>query len=123
MARTKKKGRKPAKAKVTTQLPKGYDAIGGFGTPWPNDNTQPGDMIQGTLTDFDEFTTGRGKEKRTTQTVKIETKDGLFTFYESAGSRELFEYEEGTEVAIIFDGMGPKKKGRNPAKLYRIGVK
>ena len=109
------------KAKVT-QLPKGFEPITGFGMGWPNDDTKKGDMIRGVMTDFDEFDTGKGKNKRTVQTVKVETDDGLLTLYESSGLRVLFEYEEGTEIAVIFDGMGRAKRGQNAPRLYRIGV-
>lgn len=108
--------------KAATKLPKGFEPITGFGRSWPDDDTKPGDMIRGIMTEFDEFTTGTGKNKREVQTVKVETDDGLLTLYESSGLRVLFEYEEGTEVAVIYDGMGRAKKGQNAPRLYRIGV-
>lgn len=118
--KTKRKTKKKGKV---TQLPKGFEPISGFGQAWPNDDTEIGDMLRGTLSDFDEFTTGKGKNKRDVQTVKVEDADGrVHTLYESAGLRPLFEFEEGTEVAVIFDGMGRKKKGQNAPRLYRLGV-
>lgn len=123
MARTKKTGKKAAKQAPTTQLPKGFTPIARRGQSWPNENTRPGDMLVGIIIEFDEIEFSEGRKKRTTQIAKIETEKGeVFTFWESATSAPLFEYEEGTEVAIIFDGYGEKKKGRNPAKLFRIGV-
>jgi hypothetical protein len=81
-------------------------------------------MVAGTVVEFDEFDTGKGKNARTVQTAKLETKDGtVYTLYESSGLRPIFEYEEGTEFAIIFDGMGKAKPGQNAPRLYRIGVK
>lgn len=105
-----------------TQLPKGFEAITGFGRAWPDEHTKKGDMIRGVMTEFDEFDTGKGKNKRTVRTVKVETDDGLLTLYESSGLRALFEYEEGTEIAVIFDGMGKAKPGQNAPRLYRLGV-
>lgn len=113
---------KKTRKKRATQLPKGYEAITGFGRNWPDEDTKSGDMIRGLMTEFDEFETGKGKNKRTVQTVKVETDDGLLTLYESSGLRVLFEYEEGTEIAVIYDGKGKAKTGQSPPRLYRIGV-
>jgi len=80
-------------------------------------------MVQGTVIEFDTIVVQRGKKKDDVQLAKLETKDGVFTIWESAGLRALFEYEEGVEVAIIFDGMGRAKKGQNAPKLFRLGIK
>jgi hypothetical protein len=115
--KTKKKGK-------VTRLPKGFEPISGFGQAWPGEDAKVGDMLTGTITDFDEFETGTGKNKRTVQTMKVETSDGLvYTLYESSGLRALFEYEAGTEVAVIYDGMGRAKRGQNAPRLYRLAVK
>lgn len=108
--------------KRATQLPKGFEPITGFGRSWPDDDTKAGALIRGVMTDFDEFETGKGKNKRTVQTVKVETDDGLLTLYESSGLRVLFDYEEGTEIAVIYDGKGKAKRGQSAPRLYRIGV-
>ena len=114
--KTKKKGK-------VTRLPKGFEAISGFGQAWPGDNATVGDMLTGEITEFDEFETGKGKNKRTVQTMKVEDSDGrVHTLYESSGLRALFEYEEGTKIAVIFDGMGRAKRGQNAPRLYRLGV-
>lgn len=114
-----------ARAKKETQLPKGFTAITGFGESWPSDKTKVGDMLQGTLIEYDEITTTRDGKKTQVQQAKIETKDGkVFTIWESAGLRSLFEDDDYTdcEIAIIYDGLGKKKPGQNPPRLYRIGV-
>lgn len=120
MARKKaKKTTRKAPAKQTA-LPRGYEAIAGFGQSWPNDDTKIGDMIQGTVIEFDEVETKHGDN----EVAKIETKDGtVYTFWRSATSGALFEYEEGIEVAIIYDGLGKKKGKNNPPKLFRVGIK
>ena len=125
MAKTKKKGKTTKAAKVSnTSLPKGFTPIAGRGQSWPNENTKPGDMIQGTIVEYDEVTVGTGKKKRDVQIAKIETPKGhVYTVWESAGNGALFEYEVETEVAIIFDGYGKAKGGNNPPKLFRMGVK
>lgn len=125
-ARNAKKSKRKVKAKAkvsTTQLPKGYESIGGFGKSWPNEDTEVGELLEGTIIEFDEVDVKRGKRTDTVQTLKLETVDGVFTIWESSGTRALFEYEEGTKVAIIFDGYGKAKRGQNAPKLFRIGVK
>ena len=115
--KTKKKGK-------VTKLPKGYEAISGFGQSWPSDDTKAGDMIEGTITEFDEVDVKRGKKTTTVQNMKVETKEGqVHTLWESAGLRPLFEYEEGTIICVIFLGMGKAKRGQNPPRLYTLGVK
>ena len=114
--KTKKKGK-------VTRLPKGFEAISGFGQAWPNDDTEVGSLLTGEITEFDEFDTGTGKNKRTVQTMKVEDANGrVHTLYESSGLRALFEYEVGTRIAVIFDGMGRAKRGQNAPRLYRLGV-
>ncbi len=111
------------KAKPKTELPKGFQAISGFGQSWPNDDTKKGDMIVGAIIEFDEVDVKRGKKTETVQNMKLESKEGVvYTLWESAGLRPLFDYEEGSEVAIIFDGMGKAKAGQNAPRLYRLGV-
>lgn len=125
MARTTKKTTRKASTTrkgTATQLPKGYEAITGFADSWPNEDTKVGDMIEGTLSDFDEVKTKNRKEP--TQVCTLTTKEGkAYRLWESAGLRPLFEYEEGTKAAVIYDGLGPKQRGKNPMKLFRIGVK
>lgn len=120
---TRKTKRKTKKGKVT-RLPKGFEAISGFGQSWPGEDATIGDMLVGSITDFDEFETGKGRNKRTVQTMKVEDGDGrVYTLYESSGLRALFEYEVGTEIAVIFEGMGRAKRGQNAPRLYRLAVK
>lgn len=105
-------------------LPKGFEPIAGGGQSWPGKDGKPGDVLHGEIIEFDEFTQGKGKDKRTTQTAKIRTKDGaVFTIYESAGLRAIFEYEEGSEVFIRFLGFGDAKRGQNAPRLYEVGIK
>lgn len=112
-----------AKAKEAT-LPRGYTAISSSSISWPNDDTKKGDMIQGQVIEFDTIKVKRGKKMEDVQLCKFECKDGtVYTIWESAFLAGLFEYEEGVEAAIIYDGMGTAKKGQNAPKLFRLGVK
>lgn len=107
-----------------TQLPKGFQPIGGFGMSWPNDDTKRGEMIRGEVTEYDEVTVTRNGKKTQVQNLKLEASDGqIYTIWESAGNRALFDedYTE-IEVAIRYDGLGPKKRGRNPARLFSIAA-
>lgn len=99
MATRKKKT--PAK-KAAPKLPRGYTAISGGGKAWPNDDTPIGDVVQGTVIEFDEFKGKYGIQ----QTAVIECKDGtLVKIYESAATSGLFEYEEGIECYLVFNGI------------------
>jgi hypothetical protein len=80
-------------------------------------------MVRGTVIEFDVVEVKRGKKKVEVEVAKLETLDGpVLTLWESAGLAPIFDYEEGVEVAIIFDGMGKAKRGQNAPRLYRIGV-
>lgn len=112
-------GRKAAVA----SLPKGFTSIGGFGKSWPDDSTKPGAAIQGVVIEYDKVTVTREGKKEKVQNLKLETKDGImFTVWESAGLKVLFEDEDYTdcEIWLRFDGLGPKKRGRNQARLYTL---
>ena len=118
--------KKTSKKTATAELPKGFTAIGGFGKSWPNDDTEAGDAIQGVVIDYDSITVDRkrGKKivKETVNNLKLETADGsVFTLWESAGLRALFEEDyTDVEVWIRFDGMGTAKRGQNAPKLYTL---
>ena len=119
MAQSKKQS---AASKAT--LPKGFEAIQRGSESWPNDDTVIGEMIQGKILEFDSVTVKRGKKTEEVEMCRVETKDKkTYTLWRSAGLAPLFDYEEGTEFAIIYDGYGKAKKGQNAPRLYRIGVK
>ena len=111
------------KSKVT-QLPKGFQPIGGFGASWPNDNTKGGDAISGEVLEYDEFTVTRNGKKQNAETLKLEADSGtVYTVWRSAGNGVLFDEDyTGIVVWIRFDGLGPKKRGQNPAKLFTIAA-
>lgn len=115
---------KPRKGTVTT-LPKGFTSIGGFGKSWPNDDTKVGQAIGGTVTDYDEIVVTREGRKVKVQNLKLETTEGeVFTVWESAGLMILFDEDyTGLVIWIRYDGLGPKKRGRNQARLYSIAYK
>lgn len=115
-----------ARKQTTAALPKGFTAIGGFGKSWPNDETKNGEAIQGVVVEYDEITVPRKRGNKTVNekvnNLKLETGDGtVYTVWESAGLRALFEEDyTDVEVWIRFDGMGRKKRGQNPPKLFTV---
>ena len=117
MARKKKVVKKTGNA-----IPKGYTAISSQSRSWPNEETSIGDAIEGTVIDYQyEVKTSNG----TTDLLRVETKDGaVYTVWKSAVLSPLFD-EDYTdyELYIRFDGHGPKKRGKNPVKLFTIAYK
>lgn len=117
----KRQTRKKPAANVA--LPEGYTAVAGFGDSWPGTNPEVGATLIGEIVGYDEVEVRRGRKIEETNTMRVEDEDGkVWTVWESAGLRPLFEYEEGTHICIIFTGMGKAKKGQNAPKLYNIGV-
>ena len=114
-----RKTKRKTKSKVT-QLPKGFTSIGGFGASWPNDETKAGEAISGTVIEYDEFEVVRGGKKQLAETLKLETDDGtVFTVWRSAALGHLFDEDyTDLQVWLRFDGLGKKKRGQNPAKLF-----
>jgi len=110
-----------------SELPKGFTSIGGFGKSWPNDDTKKGQAICGVVLEYDSIivTRKRGKKnvKETVQNMRLETDNGeVFTIWESAGLKTLFEEDyTDLEVWLRYDGLGKKKSGQNPPRLYTLG--
>jgi len=114
-----------AKAKRTATkgtLPKGFKVLGGGA--WSP--AKVGDSITGKMFKSESVTqknmqTGK-PEQRTVYT--IHSTDGeVLKVWESAGLKALQRVKKGAPVYIEFIGMGEKKKGRNPARLYLVATK
>ena len=108
----------PRKGTVAT-LPKGFTAIqSGFGRSWPDD-TKIGEAITGIVTGYRDVKLPKNKGGDT-QTMQIEQADGTtLDVWKSAVLEPFFKEDyEGIEVWIRFDGLGKKKRGQNPAKLF-----
>lgn len=116
---------KPRKGKIS-ELPKGYTSIGGFGSNWPGEDTKPGQAISGVVVEYDSIIVTRKRGGKNVQeevhNLKLETEDGtMFTVWESATLKALFtEDYTDMEVWLRYDGLGKKKRGQNPAKLFNI---
>lgn len=119
MAR-KKQTRKSKKA----TLPKGFQAIGGFASSWPDEKTKTGDTIQGEVTSYDEIPVMRKGKKVMVELLRLAGTDGRdYTVWQSAGLRVLFEEDyTGINIFLEYLGLGPKKRGQNPPKLFNIAA-
>lgn len=133
MATAKKTARKSAAKGAATdkidnsrwaqvQVPEGYRVInsGEFGERWEFED-EP--LIEGTVTGKREVETGTGKNKRTAQVMSVQTAEGkTYDVWESAALTGLFlEAEEGTQVAIAFQGY--RDVGRpQPMKVFQGAI-
>lgn len=118
----RKKTKKAPRKGAIASLPKGFEAIGGFGQSWPNEDTKIGEAIQGEVVDYKyDIKTQHGK----TDNMTVETKDGtVYTVWNSAGLKQFFDEDyTGVQVWLRFDGLGKKKGKRNPAKLFKTAYK
>lgn len=102
------------------QLPEGYTAIGGMAKTW---DYQAEPLLEGTIVSFSEAEVKRGKKTETVPLCIVERQDGSrVTVWKSATLSPLFEeFEEGTQIAIAYQGLGTAKKGQNPPKLFALG--
>lgn len=119
----------------STDIPKGMKQLGGgYADTWKPET--PGEEIQGFVTDAVktvEFTSKRkvkGKlVEETTERRVFELTTGTgerYAIWESAALVELFdlvvEHGVGLEVFLRYDGLGKKKPGQNPPKLFTVAA-
>lgn len=133
----KKTARKKAPAKATAAaaalpaaeaIPEGFEEIGGGYAPtWKPEELR---VLHGPVTGGVrevEMTIGRKKQTRRCMEVTRKKNGERYTVWESAALGELFdqiaETGEGPEVYIRFDGLGKKKPGQNPPKLFTVAIK
>ena len=135
MAKTAKKKavKKSAPAAATALpasegIPEGFEEIGGGYAPtWKPDELR---VLHGPVTGGVrevEMTIGRKKTTRRCMEVTRKKSGERFTVWESAALVELFDQiadtGEGPEVYIRYDGLGKKKPGQNPPKLFTVAIK
>lgn len=114
------------KSPVQAALPKGFTSIGGFGKSWPDEDTKKGAAVQGLVIEYDSIKVTRKRGGRnvteTVNNLKLETTDGtVITLWESATLKSLFaEDYTDIEIWVRYDGLGKKKHGQNPAKLFTL---
>ena len=128
MTAKKKAKRKPAKAAAALppsgDIPEGMKQLGGGYAPtW---QPEIGDSLHGVISEgirTVEFKQGRKVTER--RVVELTTHEGeRFAIWESAALGAMFDSIEadgpGGEYFIRFDGLGKKKAGQNPPKLFTV---
>lgn len=113
----------PRKGTITA-LPKGFTAIAsGFNKSWPDD-AKIGDAITGIVTGYRDVPLPKS-QGGPTQIMSVEQADRTtLNVWKSTVLEPFFDEDyEGVEVWIRFDGLGKKKRGQNPAKLFTFAYK
>ena len=109
-------------------VPEGFEAIGGGYAPtWkPEDMRVLHGPVTGGVREV-EMTIGRKKQTRRCMEVTSQKSGERYTVWESAALGALFdqitETGEGPKVFLRFDGLGKKKPGQNPPKLFTVAIK
>lgn len=112
----------PAKQSLSqSNLPQGFAAITANAD---NHNFDDEPTLHGIIRRFDTAKLSDGPRK----VCHIEIIDGDHkgerrAVWDSVGLRAIFECAIGDEVYIAFQGFAEPKPGKNPARLYEIGVK
>ena len=126
-----------AKAKVVTpiksgkslpqssNIPAGMKQMGGgYAATWTP--VDVGDSIHGFVTAMPkDVTMNKGTRKENeTRVMEITNQEGeRFAVWHSATLGPLFDaVEDGMEVFIQYDGLGKKKPGQNPPKLFTVAT-
>jgi len=126
--------RKPATASAnlpqSNDIPEGMKQMGGGYAPsWKPEEV--GESVHAAVTDkVREVEMKIGRKQVTRRVVEVTTLDGdnRWAIWESAALGDLFddlaEMEDpiGTEVYLRFDGLGKKKAGQNPPKLFTVAM-
>lgn len=110
------------------KIPEGMKQVGGGYAPtWKP--TEPGEVLHGIVSDqvrTVEIKQGRKKDERRVFELTDNATGDRYAVWESAALGDLFdivtERGVGTEVFIQFDGLGKKKAGQNPPKLFTVAV-
>ena len=112
-------------------IPKGMKQMGGgYAKTWTPEKI--GDHVHGAISALPkELTLNKGKKtENVTEVLEVTTREGeRLAVWKSAVLSSLFdEINEqgddaiGTEIFIRYDGLGKKKTGQNPAKLFTVAV-
>ena len=112
------------KAKVTPQLPKGFEPITGGGSDsWKP--TKKGEEIIGTLIAVKSvhFEKEGKRPARDVSVFVIKPKTGDVSVWESAALRALKKVKKGKQIFIRYLGTRLIKKGQSPMRDYLVAVK
>jgi len=127
--------RKPATADATAlptsaNVPEGFKQLGGgYAATWKPENI--GDQLQGFISGVPrevEFKQGRKVVQRNVMEITDEA-GNRFAVWQSAALGELFDQVRemgedaiGVQVFLQYDGLGKKKAGQNPPKLFTVAI-
>ena len=131
----KKSNRKPAPAPASasasmpaaSSVPEGFKKLGGgYADTWA---PEIGDELIGIVTSpikIVPLKQGRKTTDRRCMEVTANGTDARYTIWESATLVNLFDElgdnAEGSSVYLRFDGLGKKKAGQNPPKLFTVAI-
>lgn len=136
MPRAKKKAAPKLKAVASASLPQSASIPagmrqmgGGYAKTWTPEEV--GDSLHGVVSALPkEVTLNKGKAKENqTRVMEVTDMEGnRHGVWESVVLAPLFDevnlnyVEPGVEVFIQYDGLGKKKPGQNPAKLFTVAI-
>ncbi len=110
-------------------VPEGFRPLGGgYGESW---NPEPGDILTGPITGaVREIEVKRGRKTVNTRVMEVtDSEGGRHTVWDCATLSPLFDEVQGmgadavgVEVWMQFDGIGKKKPGQNPPKLFTAAI-
>jgi len=109
-------------------VPEGFEQIGaGYAQSWkPEELKVLHGKVTGAVRKVELTIRKEAKEMRCMEVTRKKSGE-RFTVWESAALKDLFEQitetGEGPEVYIRYDGLGKKKPGQNPPKLFTVGIK
>lgn len=127
MATRKKKATAKASPALppASAIPEGFETIGGSYAPtWKPEN--PGDCIVGEVTTgIREVKMKIGRKETTRRVVELTNAEGVaHAVWESATLSGMFDdiaaEGPGATYWIRFDGLGKKKQGQHPPKLFTV---
>lgn len=122
-ARKKAPAKKQApQAPSSKQLPEGYRQLNaGFAPTW---EPEEGDIVEGQVTAIRQVEMRRGRKVIETRAMEVEQEDGeRVTIWEAALLSELFDTAEvGSQVFVMYQGLGNAKPGQNPPKMFLSGI-
>ena len=133
MATAKGKASKPTRRKSSatppaSSLPPGMKAVNsGYAPSWRPETI--GEQLHGVVSDpvkVVQVKNGRKTEDRRVFELTNNADGSRHAIWESAALKELFDIVadrgEGAEVFIQYDGLGKRKAGQNPPKLFTTAV-
>ena len=128
---TKKTASRKASATASASLPPGSNIPEGMkqmgGGYAPNWSPEVGDSIHGpVVSDVRTVELKYGRRKVERRVVEVDNGGTRVALWESAALSDLFDaieqHGQGFTIFVQFDGLGKKKAGQNPPKLFTVAT-